>query len=75
LDGCETLSILLNEKQRHKVLRRIFGPKNDKETWEWRRLHNGELYNLYSSPNNIRIIKKNEMTETCSTYGRQECFI
>jgi hypothetical protein len=38
------------------VLRRIFGPKRDEVTGEWRRLHNKELYALYSSPNNIRVI-------------------
>jgi hypothetical protein len=39
------------------VLRRIFGPKRDEVTGEWRRLHNKELYTLYSSPNIIRVIK------------------
>jgi hypothetical protein len=41
----------------NKVLRRIFGPKRDDVTGEWRRLHNKELYALYSSPNIIRMIK------------------
>jgi hypothetical protein len=36
------------------VLRRIFGPKRDEVTGEWRKLHNEELHNLYSSPNIIR---------------------
>jgi hypothetical protein len=40
-----------------RVLRRIFGPKRDEVTGEWRRLHNKELYALYSSPNIIRVIK------------------
>jgi hypothetical protein len=40
-----------------KVLRRIFGPKRDEVTGKWRRLHNKELYALYVSPNNIRVIK------------------
>jgi hypothetical protein len=40
-----------------RVLRRIFGPKTDEVTEEWRRLHNKELYVLYSSPNIIRVIK------------------
>jgi hypothetical protein len=39
------------------ALRRIFGPKRDKVTGGWRKLHNEELHNLYSSPNVIRIIK------------------
>jgi hypothetical protein len=41
----------------NKVLRRIFGPKRDEVTGEWRGLHNEELYALYSSPNIIRVIK------------------
>jgi hypothetical protein len=39
-----------------KVLRRIFGPKRDEVTGEWRRLHNKELYALYSTPNIFRMI-------------------
>jgi hypothetical protein len=41
----------------NRVLRRIFGPKRDEVTGEWRKLHNGELLNLYSSPDIIRQIK------------------
>jgi hypothetical protein len=40
-----------------RVLRRIFGPKRDEVTAEWRKLHNEELHDLYSSPNIIRITK------------------
>jgi hypothetical protein len=40
-----------------RVLRRIFGPKRDEVTGEWRRLHNEALYDLYSSPNITRMIK------------------
>jgi hypothetical protein len=43
------------------VLRRIFGPKRDEVTGEWRKLYNEELHNLYSSPNIIRIIKSRMM--------------
>jgi hypothetical protein len=41
----------------NRVLRRIFGPKRDEETAGWRKLHNEELHNLYSSPTIIRSIK------------------
>jgi hypothetical protein len=43
------------------VLRKIFGPKRDEVTGEWRRLHNGELNDLYSSPNIIRVLKLRRM--------------
>jgi hypothetical protein len=41
----------------NRVLRRIFGPKRDKVMGEWRKLHNEELRDFYSSPSIIRIIK------------------
>jgi hypothetical protein len=43
------------------VLRRIFGPKRDEVTGEWRKLHNKELHELYSSPRIIRITKSRRM--------------
>jgi hypothetical protein len=45
----------------NKVLRRIFGPKRDEVTGEWRRLHNKELYALFSSPNIIRVMKSRRL--------------
>jgi hypothetical protein len=41
----------------NRVLRRIFGPKRDEVIEEWRKIHNGELNGLYSSPNIFRLIK------------------
>jgi hypothetical protein len=45
----------------NRVLRRIFGPKRDEVTGDWRKLHNEELHNLYSSPNRIRMVKSRRM--------------
>jgi hypothetical protein len=45
----------------NRLLRRIFGPKRDEVTGEWRKLHNEELRDLYSSPTIIRIIKSRRM--------------
>jgi hypothetical protein len=45
----------------NRVLRRIFGPKRDEVTGQWRKLHSGELHNLYSSPDIIRQIKSKRM--------------
>jgi hypothetical protein len=45
----------------NRVLRRIFGPRRDEVTWEWRKLHNEELNDLYSSPNIVRVIKSKRM--------------
>ena len=62
LYGCETWSLSLREECRlmmfeKRVLRRIFGPKRDEVTGEWRKLHNKELNDLYSSPNIVQVIK------------------
>jgi hypothetical protein len=62
--GCETWSLTLRVEHKLKVfentvLRKILGPKTDEVTGDWRRLHDEELYGLYSS-NIIRVIKKNE---------------
>jgi hypothetical protein len=66
LYGCETWSLTLREEHRlrvfeNRVLRGICGPKRDEVTGEWRKLHSGELHNLYSSPNIIRQIKSRRM--------------
>jgi hypothetical protein len=45
----------------NRVLRRIFGPKRDEVTGDWRKLHNEELHKLYCSPNVIKIIKSMRM--------------
>jgi hypothetical protein len=65
--GCQTWSLTLREEHRrlrvfeNRVLRRIFGPKKDEVTREWRKLHNEELHDLYSSPSIIRIIKSRQV--------------
>jgi hypothetical protein len=66
LYGCETWYLTLREEHRlrvfeNRVLRRIFRPKRDEVTGEWRKLHNEELHNLYSSPDIIRQVKSRRM--------------
>ena len=62
LYGCETWSLTLREEPRlrvfeNRVLTRVFGPKRDEATEEWRKLHNEELSDLYSLPNIVRVVK------------------
>jgi hypothetical protein len=56
------------------VLRRIFGPKRDEVTGEWRKLHNEELNDLYSLPNIVRVVKSRRMrwAEHVARMGRIE---
>ena len=66
LYGCETWSLTLREERKlrvfeNRVLRRIFGPRKEEITGEWRRLHNEELNVLYSSSNIVRVIKSRRM--------------
>ena len=66
LYGCETWSLTLREERKlrvfkNMVLRRIFAPRRDEVTGEWRRLHNEELNDLYSSPNIVRMRKSRRM--------------
>ena len=62
----EIMTILLEEERRlmlfeNRVLRRLFGPERDEVTGECRKLHNEELYGLYTSPNIVRVIKPRRM--------------
>ena len=66
LYGCETWSLTLREEHRlrvfeNRVLRRIFGPRRDGVTVDWRKLHNEELNDLYSSSNIVQVIKSRRM--------------
>jgi hypothetical protein len=61
LTDMNSCSLILKMERGPRVLRKIFGPKKDEVTGEWRRLHTEELYDLYSSPNVIRLIKLREM--------------
>jgi len=66
LYGCETWLLTLREERRLKVfenrlMRKVFGPKRDEVTGEWRKLHNEELNGLYCSPNIVRVVKSRRM--------------
>jgi hypothetical protein len=66
LYGCETWSLALRDERwlrafGIRVLRRIFGTKRDEVTREWRKLHNGELNDLYCSPTIVWVIKSRRM--------------
>ena len=63
LYGCENLSLALREERMLRVFenRRIFGSKRNEVTREWRKLHNEEPNNMYSSPNVVRVIKSRRM--------------
>jgi hypothetical protein len=64
--GCEIWSLTLREDRRlrvfeNRVLRRVFGPRRDEVTGEWRKLHNEELNDLYALPNIVRVAKSRRM--------------
>jgi len=66
LYGCETWSLTLREERRlrvfeNRVLRRVFGPKRDGVTGEWRKLRNEELSDLYSLPYIVWVVKSRRM--------------
>ena len=66
LYGCDTWSLTLRDERRlrvfeNRVLRRIFGPKRDEVTGEWRKLYNEKLNDLYSLPNIVRVVKSRRM--------------
>ena len=66
LYGCETWSLTSREERRlrvfdNRVLRKVFGPKRDEVTGEWRKLHYEELNDLYSLPNIVRVVKSRRM--------------
>jgi len=64
--GCKTWSLTLREEGKlrvfeNRVLRRVFGPKREEVTGQWRKLHNEEFNGLYCSPNIVRVIKSRRM--------------
>jgi hypothetical protein len=80
LYGCETWSLTLRKERRlrvfeSRVLRGVFGPKRDEVTGEWRKLHNEELYDLYS-PNILQVIQSRRMRWTghVARMGTEEAY-
>ena len=78
LYGCETWLFTLMDKRRlrifeNRVLRRIFGPKRDEVTEEWRKIHNEEFNDQYSLHNIVQVIKpRMRWGGACSMYGGEE---
>jgi hypothetical protein len=75
LYGCEARSLTLREERwlkviENRVLSRVFGPKRDEVTGEWRKSHNEELNDLYSLPNILRVVQSRIMA--CDAYGGGE---
>ena len=68
-------SLTLREERRlrvleNRVLRKVFGPKRDEVTGQWKKLHNEELNYLYSLPNIVRVVKSRRMRgRACGAYG------
>jgi hypothetical protein len=54
-----------------RLLRRVFGPKRDEVTVEWRKLHNEELNDLYSLPNIVRVVKSRRIRWVGHLYGEE----
>jgi hypothetical protein len=76
LYGCETWSLTLREERKlrvfeNMVLGKIFGPRRDEVTGEWRRLHNEELNDLYSSPSIVGVIKSRRMRWHVARMGEE----
>jgi hypothetical protein len=78
---CETWSLTLREECRrrvfeNRVLRRVFGPKRDEGTGDWRQLHNEELNNMHSSPSIVLVVKSRRMRwagqDMWRVWGRKE---
>jgi hypothetical protein len=78
LYGCETWSFTLRDEHRlrafeNRVLRRIFGLKREEVIGHWRKMHNEELHNLYSSTDIINMIKSRRMMGgACSMHGEDD---